>query len=157
LAAMTTQDRGEPRAASLPLHERVRLMRDGLLQNVALVVSGVVGIVIVPIVLHGLGEAAYGFWLMAGSLAAVLGCVDLGLGMTTTREVAAARNDETARIVRSAGNLYLALGVAGGVVLFVAGEAMRGQLHLGGDADAHAALVLVLTGANLVTDLLTAF
>ncbi len=44
------------------LAERLRLMRHGAINYSGDLLNGLVGIVLVPIILHSLGNEAYGFW-----------------------------------------------------------------------------------------------
>ena len=74
--------------SSLAAKERVRIMRDGVLNNLSLLASGVIGIALVPIMLKGLGSDSYGIWIAALSIAGTASLFDFGLGMCTTREVA---------------------------------------------------------------------
>ena len=77
------------RAGALDANERVRLMRDGLVNNSGAVVSVVVGIVLVPIMLHGLGTESYSLWIAALAVLGMPAGLDFGLGATVIREVAA--------------------------------------------------------------------
>ena len=52
---------GKPASGyTVDLSERVRLMRDSLINNAVLFVSAPVGIILVPIMLRGLGTEGYG-------------------------------------------------------------------------------------------------
>lgn len=126
--------------AALSLDERVRLIRDGGVQIAALVASSLIGLVMVPLLLAELGATQYGLWMTASALAGVLAVVDLGLGMTITREVAG--GDADARFVASAGGVYVLLGIACGAVVGVTGLAIPG-----GRA------VFAFTGVALAADL----
>jgi len=96
-------------------------MRDGLINNVGLLVSGLVSLVLVPILLAGLGGQAYGLWISAQVLDGILGSLDFGLGPTVTKEVAGSistgLSEATIRLVRSAATAQLLLGAASGSVL----------------------------------------
>lgn len=108
---------------NLPLdaHERLRLIRDSLINKSSYLVSGLVGIILVPLLLRGLGAELYGLWIAALAVASVMQVVDFGLGLSVAREVAAASSglgrEAAARFVAAAGNAYLFLGLFGGLLL----------------------------------------
>jgi O-antigen/teichoic acid export membrane protein len=92
-----------------------------------LVVSRLSAVLAVPLVLHSLGSALYGVWVMGGALIMIQGLFDLGVGAALVRFVAVAAaqgSRPTVLIVlRRALLFYLALSVAVGVPLSVcAGE-----------------------------------
>src|SRR6266566_5959469 len=94
----------------LELAERARLIRGGLLNYTGMLISGVVGIAIVPTMLGHLGFEAYGLWVAVLAVVVLIGEVDLGLSTIVTREVAADpayEKNETAQLVSSAAVGYL--------------------------------------------------
>jgi O-antigen/teichoic acid export membrane protein len=109
----------------LGMSERVRLLRDSALNCSGVVVSGLVALIVVPILLHGLGADVYGCWIAALSLAGALGVLDLGLDYSLTRAVAradgAGDRGEVAAFVSSAAGIYLAAGIIGGLGIALAG------------------------------------
>ena len=144
---------------SLGVDERVRLMRDGVFNNASIVAGGVIGIILVPILLHGLGVESYGIWIVALSLVGVAGLFDCGLGQAVTREVAASLDREStaesAKFVSTARNAYLLLGAAGGMVIAAAGLPMARGLHL--PYGRNVAAVFLLAGAAFVAERLLTF
>lgn len=121
--------------------ERVRLLRDGILNSGALIVSGAMGIVLVPIMLHGLGAKSYGLWVYALSSAALAGLVDPGLGWSLTHEVARAElppdneHDETvaddaAQLISSIAIAYLIIGCIGALLIYLLGFVLVPGLNL---------------------------
>ena len=114
--------------------ERVRLMRDGVFNNASLLISGLLSIVLVPIMLRGLGVESYGLWIAALSVAGTVGLFDFGLGMSVTREVAAslssAAGSEPAPFVKSAGIIFSLVGIAGGIIIATLGLPLSSGLHL---------------------------
>ncbi len=98
--------------------ERLRLMHQSLFNILGPVLSGLVGVILVPVMLRGLGAEPYGLWVMVvtivGSCAAV---ADFGVSWSVIREVAAFAGDAdsgptTERFVCAAANFYLLLAIA---------------------------------------------
>ena len=97
-------------SAKLGAKERVRLLRDGALNNLSLLLSGLIGIVLVPIMLKGLGAESYGVWIAAFSVMGTAGLIDFGLALGVTREAATALGsdswNEAAPFIRAAGTVF---------------------------------------------------
>lgn len=106
-------------------------------------------IVTIPIVVHGLGESAYGIYVIATLLLSYVGFLDLGLTPAVVRSIAihyASRDDkDLERIVGTALTLLIALGVVGaGVIALLTPFAVASILHVPTDLQADAAFVLYL-------------
>jgi O-antigen/teichoic acid export membrane protein/2-polyprenyl-3-methyl-5-hydroxy-6-metoxy-1,4-benzoquinol methylase len=131
---------GDPAAtAPIPVAERIRLIRDGLINYSGVVVAGIVGIAVVPTMLDRLGAQSYGLWVAVLASVAIVAEVDFGLGTIVTREVAAAPGSEraeTARLLATVAVGYLTLAIVGGVLVGSVGSAIGGGLssHLQGSA-----------------------
>jgi O-antigen/teichoic acid export membrane protein len=139
---------------------RLRLMRDGLVNNSSSVVSAVVGIVLVPIMLRGLGKESYGLWIAALAVLAVPAGFDFGLGAAVVREVAARRGDQdqdAAIFVQSAGNAYLVYGMLGGLAIATLGLPLSRGLHLSRAVESVAPAVFALGGVCFFADQQMAF
>lgn len=145
----------------LELSERHKLMNDGLVNNMALVVSGLVGIVLVPLMLKWLGAESYGIWIVALATTALLSRVDLGLYPTVVREVASASDgtmdDERCLFLEGAANAYLLLGAVGALLLGIVGYLLAGHLNIGPQLQETAHAVLWLIGLGFCFDQLTSF
>lgn len=132
----------------------MRLLRDGIFHFATPLLTGLVGVLLVPIMLKGLGAEAYGFWVGAQALAALAGFLDLGFAWSVEREVAAASDrdnrQETAAFVRSAGNAYLLTGIAGAALMALLGIALGGQFHLTAEMRTIVGPVLALTGLGFL-------
>lgn len=119
---------------ALKVPERVRLMLDGIVNNLSLLAAGAVGILLVPMMLRGLGAEAYGLWIIAISLPGIVGAVDFGLGISVALQVSACRDDESkrqaARFVMAAKNVNVAMGLLGAVVICLVGIFSGGSIHL---------------------------
>ncbi len=123
-----------PPTPGLDLSQRVRLMRDGLIHYSSVLVSGLVGLVLVPILLAGLGEEPYGLLIAAVALASLLATLDTGLGWSLTRAVASdpggTCGEETTQLVQTVGRLYVVIGCTGALLVAVLGLPLSAALHL---------------------------
>ena len=117
---------------ALGLDERVRLMRDGLINNSAFLVSGLIGIFLVPIMLRGLGPEMYGFWIAASSVAGLVANFTFAFGGSVAREVAAAHasRERIAPFIAAARNATILLGAIGTAIIVALGFAMGRSFHL---------------------------
>jgi len=152
---------GGPAEAVLDVNERVRLMRDGVFNNSSLFISGLIGIVLVPIMLKGLGAESYGLWIAALSVAGLVGFFDFGLGLSVTRTVAASLSGKTPNepttFMRAAGTGYLAVGLTGAVLIATLGIPLSGGLRLSAATGKIAPTVFALAGVAFLADRLLAF
>ena len=148
-------------AASLDASERLRLMRDGIINNASVLLSGIIGILLVPLMLKGLGAESYGLWVVATTMAGMLAVLDFGLYWSVTREVSSdlpgETQEDTRRFVETAGNAYALIGLAGALFLGTLGFLMSGILHLEPETEALARVVFALVGTAFFSDQLTAF
>ena len=114
--------------------ERLRLMRDGIVNNLSPVISGAVRIILIPIMLRGLGAETYGLWIIALSLPGLIGAIDFGLGQTVALQVAAGgtgdRRHHAADFVAAAGTLHVAMGLLGAAIICAVGIASGSAIHL---------------------------
>ena len=154
---MTQVDRSHSdRTDALPLSERHKIMRDALINNFAFVASGLVGIILVPLMLSWLGAESYGVWILAMTVAGVLATLDSGLHCTIVREVACSSGPEAENAVwtyvEGAANAYLLLGLLGTLLLGGSGYAMNGYLHLDPQLKATTRAVFWLVGISFLAD-----
>lgn len=115
------------------MNERARPYRRRVLLNTVSTSVGnvwamVVALVSVPLLLRGLGEVAFGTWVLLQTFSALngwLSLADLGVGTATTKAVAerAARGDEAGvrRVVGSGLTAFAGLGALVAIALAVAG------------------------------------
>src|SRR5260221_13872765 len=129
--------------------ERVRIMRDALLNYSAVIAKGLIGLLLVPVLLHGFGAELYGAWVAINGLAGLATLLDLGLGYALTREVAGARNDAVG-FARSAAAAYLWLGAIGALAIVGFGLPLTAGLRLGPEAYALARIACLATAAGYV-------
>src|ERR671932_102778 len=76
-----------------------------------------IGLVVTPILLHHLGVEGFGVWTLSLAIAGYVGLVELGLGVATVRQIAAALavgdNVGASIVGASARALYSVLAVLG--------------------------------------------
>jgi O-antigen/teichoic acid export membrane protein len=146
---------------ALDVDARVRLMRDGVINNAGLVASGVVSLILVPFLLKGLGAEAYGLWIAALVLAGLMGMLDVGLGTSVIREVAATLStdirEETTRFVAATGNAYLVIGLVGALLITILGVPLSAGMHLSARTRQLAFAAFFLAGLTFAADQLGGF
>jgi len=142
-------------------NERLRLFRDSFWNIVSLAVSGIVGLLLVPIMLSGLGMERYGLWLAVSSIVGIASGLGFGLGLSVVREVAASSGNsdtnESERLVSSARILYLLLGAAVMVGLTLLAGVISLGLHLSSSTRVLVFPVCVIVGLAFVGEQLSAF
>jgi O-antigen/teichoic acid export membrane protein len=156
-AADERELRPEAATPALDTAERVRLMRQGLLNICGPVASGLIGIVLVPVMLRGLGAELYGVWVIVATVVGrCAATADLGVSWSVIREVAAAGGDiddaggSVERLVSSAANFYLALAIAGAVLIAALGLPMNRLLAMSSPASQILPRVFVLAAAGFI-------
>jgi O-antigen/teichoic acid export membrane protein len=106
-------------ASSLP-H---RFGANVLSNYMALVVTAVSAIVVTPLLLHHLGQSAFGVWVLASTVVAYLELFELGFGGATTKLVAEdadVRPDQAVRMINTTFFVLVPMGIialAAGVVI----------------------------------------
>lgn len=149
-----------PSAEALSLDGRVRLMREGVVNYSGFLVSGIIGLILVPFLLRGLGREAYGLWIAALAIAAIPGVLDFGINFSIRREISSsggAPSEEISRFVASAGSAYLGLGFVGAIVIGVSGRFLSGGLHLTAATEEIAPTVFVVVSLGFVADQMTVY
>ena len=145
----------------LALEPRLRLMRDGIINNLGFFISSAMGIVLVPILLTGLGPELYGLWIAALAAVNIAGLFEPGLGWAVIREVAATRwqenREETIRFVSAAGTAFVAIGLLGGVALGLLGLSVATELHLAPETQHFAPAVFALAGLAFFVNQVSGF
>lgn len=138
---------------------RLRVMRDGLLNYLGFLASGVIGLLLVPILLLGMGAEPYGLWIAALSVTRLVASLNFGLYWTVAQEVAAAQGDrdQAARFVSAAGNAYLVLGIVGALLIGILGIPFSSGLRLSPETSKSAAAVFGLVGLSFLPGQLSAF
>lgn len=146
--------RASERTHGVRLHERQSLFASGGLTLAAAIWTTLLSLMTVPVMIDGLGVAAYGIYSVAFSVAALGSYLDCGLGWTTTRFVADA--DVTARsrlgtIVTASALYHLVLGLLfAAIVLATASAIASSLLELPANQAASAQAVLRITAVSFV-------
>jgi O-antigen/teichoic acid export membrane protein/2-polyprenyl-3-methyl-5-hydroxy-6-metoxy-1,4-benzoquinol methylase len=140
---------------------RVRLLREGAINSFGFVVTRIIGILLVPFMLRGLGAELYGLWIVTLSVTLLISSIDLGLGWSITRVVSAAHDTETrneaARFVSTAGNAFVIFGTVEAIFIGTLGFAFSGNLHLSSESQELAPAIFFLTGFALLANQVSAF
>ncbi|HXS78004.1 MAG TPA: lipopolysaccharide biosynthesis protein [Terracidiphilus sp.] len=125
---------------------------DWLLNYAGVFCPALTSLALIPIMLHGLGEQAYGLWITAATIAPLFGSLDLGIGSAVAREVGVARSAgitaDTQGFIRSSANLAILLAVASTVILTVAAVPLSVSLLLTPELRAIAPAVFFLAGVT---------
>jgi O-antigen/teichoic acid export membrane protein len=102
----------------------VRVLRNVVTNYLRFFVSGLIGFLITPTMVHLLGDGRYGLWVTVFSLTGYFGLVDQGIRPSLVRYVsrdrAAGDDDSLSRTLNSALALYTIAGVVTMVATFVA-------------------------------------
>ena len=129
------------------------LLRNALASIGGTLASLVVGLVTMPLVVHHLGPAEFGLWVLATGIVGYVGVLDLGLGPTLVTEAAASlARDDTAgrtRLSETASTvfaLYAGLGVVAGLGLLGVGLLAGECFRIPADALPTFRLVLLILG-----------
>lgn len=137
--------------------EKTRLMRDGTIHALGLVLSSVAGLILVPLMVHGLGLESYGLWAAAMAAVGVFGAFDLGLRLIIVRDLAGDPHSPRTSAVRMMVWIHFALGTLAAIVLALGGSAASTRLHLSAAAQPAAHLVFTLAGVSCFFDQLFAW
>src|SRR2546428_9983399 len=109
-------------------------MADGLVNYSGFLISGLIGLALVPLMVRYLGTESYGLWLAALAISGMVSGFDFGLFWSVTREVSAEHSSQppgqTASFVSAAGNLYLLFGIAGALLIAAFSVPLGRGLHL---------------------------
>ncbi|HVV36707.1 MAG TPA: lipopolysaccharide biosynthesis protein [Acidimicrobiales bacterium] len=150
-------------APDRPVAFRRRVLVNTLSTGVANIWAIVVGLVTLPLLLHGMGAASFGTWVLVQTFSAVTGWIslaDLGVGTATTRNVAtkAARDDRdgVTTTVTSALSVFVGVGALCALVLVTVGRRFLPALfHTPHALRADLRFALALFAVQVVVDLVT--
>lgn len=121
-------------------------------------ITSLVSFFLSPYVVHHLGTAAYGTWLLIGSLTGYMGLLDLGVRGAVTRFVAnfhaQGKHRDASAVVSSGVVIFLALGVAAVLVSVVLATYALDAFHIATEYRTVAQTVLVLSGFTVATSLM---
>jgi O-antigen/teichoic acid export membrane protein len=132
----------------------VRLFRESLVNGSGFFFTAIVGIVLIPVMLAGLGKQFYGLLVVAIAVSLWGAAIfDFGLSWSVIREVAAAGSagpSETERFVSAARTCYFALAVIGALVIALLGLPMSHTLGLSQEGKRIAPLVFVIVALGFI-------
>jgi O-antigen/teichoic acid export membrane protein len=110
----------------------------------------VFAIFITPVIVHKLGVADYGLYILVNTIIGFLGFIDLGLAAGVFRYIVKYRalNDFQAlqRLIDASNILYLALGLFGFLVFAVLGKFFLSAFHIAPSAESRVFAVFFLAG-----------
>jgi O-antigen/teichoic acid export membrane protein len=134
------------------------VIRGSLFRGAQSVVQGVVSFLVIPFIIHALGNRLYGFWEIIGGAIGLYGFVDLGLPTAVTRFVSRAigRGDDDEANATVSLSLAIFLGISAAVGLLTLLAAFLTPLLL--ERPDEAALfgrVILIMGAGLVIEIPT--
>jgi O-antigen/teichoic acid export membrane protein len=144
--------------AGVPAPTRPSLAKNTVAQSTPLVIGYVCSFLSAPVILAGLGLRAFGIWSLTGALAQYATLLDLGVGQTLSRFVAAEDNDD--RVGRYTIGQFLSVGLATVAVVlaalvtlsFTLGSPLSTQFH--GISPASMTLILLSSAAIVCSSML---
>ena len=117
----------------------------------ALGLNVLVGLFLSPYILHHLGDAAFGLWVLVFSITGYYGLFDLGIRSSIVRYVAKYsandEHDELNRLVNTALFSYTGIGAVALVITFVASFYVGSVFRIPGDSLTTARLLLIMVGS----------
>jgi O-antigen/teichoic acid export membrane protein len=129
------------------------LNRHTLTNYAGLIVPGACEILLVPVLLHSLGEAQYGVWAALVAVTVIVAAFEAGLMQIITRGVAAfddsSDQDEFLGAVLAA---YLLLGFVGGLCVAVSALLVKRWIQLPADTAPELAVVFTAGGTAFLLD-----
>ena len=143
--------------AGIDTNEKTRLMRDGTIHALGLVLSSVAGLILVPLMVHGLGTEGYGLWAAAMAAVGIFGAFDLGLRLIIVRDLAGDSHSTRAAAVRMMLWIHGGIGTLAAIAVALGGFVASSHLHLSPTARSLAPVVFVLAGASCFFDQLFAY
>jgi O-antigen/teichoic acid export membrane protein len=140
-----------------PQHSRV--VRNVVSNWGAFAFGAVVNFVLAPFVVHRLGNAAYGVWILLVSLVGYLGLLDLGVRGAVTRYVArfhsAGDHEHAGRVASTALAAFAAAGLAAVGASAVLALVVNRAFHVPESLAAEARVVVLLSGINIAVSLVS--
>jgi O-antigen/teichoic acid export membrane protein/choline kinase len=126
-----------PIAGPEPIEEMLTVARNVSARYLAIAVEMIIGLIVLPFNVEHLGKAAYGLWMLAGSITAYFSIVDLGYSGALVRFVAhyRAKRDVAAlnEILSTAFCLFTGLGIITYVLACVVALSLGQLFHLAPD------------------------
>lgn len=131
----------------------LRVLRNVVSNYLRFVVFAVVGIVLTPVLVHGLGDRDYGLWTTVFSLTGYFGLLDQGIRPSLVRYVSRdhALGDDVglSRTISSAMALYLGAGLLTMAIAVIVARFAPAHLPLDPDQRALAPALVLLVGGTI--------
>lgn len=137
-------------------------MLKNILSNwVGIVVLGIIGVILTPIMVHGLGNLYYGMWILAASIGDYSGLLDLGMRTTIFRFVAYYRGGSQRGELNQAFATGLAIStiamLASFVAVFILSFVLPPFFHFSGEDRRVFAILIILLGSHVAVAFPTQF
>ncbi len=146
---------------AIPAGERLRLLRDGVANCSGQLLSGLVALVMIPIMLRFMGVEGYGLWVAAWTLTSLIWLSDFGLEWTMVREISlaigAGEEDSAPDLVASAFSANFWLAVPGALAVAALGYFLPDMFKSAGSTRELVPMLLALVGAASIADRVTVF
>ena len=123
-------DEPAPALDSLLFAEQFRLTRDGLVNTTAYLISSLAGMVLAPVLFAGLSPEIYGIWIAALAVQYSAAFLTSGLGRGIAREVATSHAESNRDFVIFASFGYMLFGLAGALIIALAGLPLSSGLKV---------------------------
>ena len=162
-AAPATQGTGDsaPLSGTIPPVERLRLLRDGIANCSGQLLSGLVALVMIPIMLRGMGVEGYGLWVAAWTLSSLIWLSDFGLEWSMVREISlaigAGEEDSSPALVGWAYSANFWLAVPGALTVAAVGLFLPGIFRGVGSTRDLVPMLLALVGTASIADRMIVF
>ncbi len=133
--------------------DRIGLMHRGFVNIIGKIATGIIGLLLVPFILHRLGFEEYGLWLAASAVLALVGSTDAGFQWSIPREIARQGNmGSAAEFVIAAGNVCAMLGLASACVVALLGASISRHLHVSPAMTGNVAAVFLIASLCCVAN-----
>jgi O-antigen/teichoic acid export membrane protein len=137
-----------------------RLIRNTLVNAVANASGAVITVALTPFLLHHLGTAQYGVWLLALTLTfsgGYLAFADLGLSEAAVRFIAEARARRDVKTINAIAStttaVFAALGLVAGLLVVALAPLLVRVFDVGADLESAAKIVFALVAVQIFADL----
>lgn len=136
----------------------LKLEKQQILKNVgsswfALAINVLVGIFLSPFILHRLGDAAFGIWVLIFSVTGYYGLFDLGIRSSIIRYVskhtAAGDHEKLAQFVNTALFTYTGIGIVTMALTLGLNTSIERMFHIPPEMHAQARWLLLMVGASV--------
>ena len=136
-----------------------RPLRNVISNWASVAVSAIISLFLSPVIVHSLGDSAYGAWVLLSSLVGYLGLLDLGTRGAVTRYVATYhathRHEDAGRIASTALGLFGGLGLLAIAASVVLALLVNHAFHVPQELAHAARIALLVSGVNVAASLVS--